>query len=667
MSGKAIRWMLFSAGLLTIALGTLPFATAETISDAGLLRVGGFALMGCGLAMVTGFFPTGIRWGHRFSFWFLMGVAVLPRILLLPAPESDDIHRYRWEGRLVLAGENPYRAAADDPSLKDYRDEDWGKMNHRERGTVYPPVAQLFFAGMASVEELIPPLWLEKGLFLACDLGIFALVLLLLRRRRLPPSYSLFYALNPVVLVSFAAEAHYDSLFVLPLVGAVLALETGRARLSWLLLALSIQVKLVSVILVPLWLVRRVWRGLLSAGLLIALTWLPFVVAVPAWLSAVFAFGGTSAFFGLIPFIFRSLGLPLAAAAPTGTAVFCGALIWILLRGGSPATQARRSIAALIVCSPILHFWYLAWLAPFLALRPSLAWLWLCGAQAFYFFVWHNQTTEGIWRLPGWVEPVVWLPFLLLGIGEGWRTLQNRRAAETGQGSGTVGVVIPTLNAGDVLEKCLLSIEDGSSLPDQCLVVDGGSHDQTVDLARSRGVEIAEATTGRGSQIEAGIRQLNTEWVLILHADCMIHPEAIETIRSLDRECAGGACGQRFTPGGPLLTVVEFMNEGRAVQGESYWGDQGQFFRRNQEGVWSGLSAYPLMEDVELSRRLRRSGETRYLGLETETGTARWVPGRRRDRLLLVFRAVITFRLAALCGRSREASRRLYQEYYGSS
>ena len=262
---------------------------------------------------------------------------------------------------------------------------------------------------------------------------------------------------------------------------------------------------------------------------------------------------------------------------------------------------------------------------------------------------------------------MVWVPFLLLGIGEGWRTLRNRKAAEAGQGSGTVGIVIPTLNAGDFLEKCLLSIQDSSSLPDQCVVVDGGSHDQTVDLARSRGVEIAEAKTGRGSQIEAGIRKLKTEWVLILHADCMIHPDAIAMIRSLDWECAGGACGQRFAPGGPLLTVVEFMNEGRAVQGESYWGDQGQFFRRDQEGVWRGLSAYPLMEDVELSRRLRRSGETRYLGLETKTGTASWAPGRRRDRILLVFRAVITFRVAALCGKGREASRRLYREYYGSS
>jgi len=659
--------MLFCAGLLLIGAGTLPFATAATIADAGVPRVGGYVLMACGLALVTGFFPSGIGWGNRFCVGFLFGVAIIPRILLLPAPESDDVHRYRWEGRLVLEGGNPYRAVAADPVFADYRDQDWEKMNHRDRGTVYPPVAQFLFAGMAAVESAIPRPWIGKGVFVACDLGIFALVLVLLRRRCLPAFYSLFYALNPVVLVSFAGEAHYDAVFVLPLVGAVLALEAGRTRLSWLLLALSIQVKLVSVVLAPLWLARRAWRGAALAVLLVALTWLPFATAVPAWLAAVFEFGGTTSFLGLIPFLFRWIGLPAAIAAPTGAVVFFGALCWILWRGGSAGTQARRVVGALLLCSPILHFWYLAWLAPFLALRPSLAWFWLCGSQALYFLVWRNLAADGVWALPGWVEPLVWLPFLLLGIGEGWRALRKRRSPEAGRGTGTVGVVIPTLNAGDCLEACLASIRSGTSGPDQCVVVDGGSRDRTVALARTAGVEVAEAETGRGSQIEEGIRGLNTEWALILHADCTIHPKAIATIRSLDGECTGGACGQRFSPGGALLTVVEFMNEGRAVHGESYWGDQGQFLRRDRAELWRGLSEYPLMEDVELSRRLRRSGETRLLGLETKAATGKWAPGRRRRRFILVFRAVITFRLAALFGKGGEVSRRLYREYYRSS
>lgn len=183
-------------------------------------------------------------------------------------------------------------------------------------------------------------------------------------------------------------------------------------------------------------------------------------------------------------------------------------------------------------------------------------------------------------------------------------------------------------------------------------------------IARAAVVEVLEAPPGRGPQIECGVRALNTGWVLVLHADCRLHPGAVETLRALDPEVIGGACGQRFEPGGAVLTLVEFMNEGRAVHGESYWGDQGQFFRRDHGEVWRNLSDYPLMEDVELSRRLRRAGETRYLALETRAGTAKWQAGGRLRRFLLVFRVVIAFRLATLRGRGPAAARRLYREYY---
>jgi len=663
MKARGLRWSAFSLGIILLSVGTLPFALTTSIADPGLPRVGGFLAMVGGLALVRGFFPLPDRWGSRAVLLLLVATALLPRLLLGPAAVSDDVHRYRWEGRLVLERENPYRGVADDPRFADFRDADWERMNHRDRGTVYPPLAQGLFAGMAAAETVVPRIWIEKGFFVACDLGIFALVLLLLRRRHLPPSFSLFYALNPVILVSFAGEAHYDSAFVLPLVAAVLALETGRFRGSWLLLAISIQIKLISVILIPLWIVRKAWRGIGIALAFVLLTWLPFAGALPAWVAAVVQFGGDSAHFGLLPFLFRTVGLPVSAAAPIGATLFLLAVIGILLRGGSPATLARRILASLLLFSPILHFWYLAWLAPFLALRPALSWLWLSAAQALYFLVWQTQAETGFWALPGWVEPVVWIPFLALGLGEGARLLYRRERNPIPSG-GSVGIVIPTLNAADSLPACLASIRAGSRLPDQCLVVDGGSTDGTTTLARQKGVEVVHAPPGRGSQIEYGVRKLQTGWILVLHADCRLHPEAVSTIQSLDGEVVGGACGQRFHPGNAILTLVEFMNEGRAVHGESYWGDQGQFFRKSARKVWAGLADYPLMEDVELSRRLRRAGETRYLGLETRAGTAKWQSGNRARRFLLVFRVVLTFRWATLRGRGSASAKRLYQEYY---
>lgn len=664
MNGRTFRWAAFATGLVFLSVGTLPFRETLTVADPGFSRVPGFFSMAIGLGLCRGFFPPCDRWKSRLGLGLLLGLFVLPRILLWPAAPTDDVHRYRWEGRLVLNGQNPYATTADDPALGEWRDRSWDRMNHKDRGTVYPPVAQMIFAGMAFAEEKVPRLWLEKGVFLACDFGIFLLVLLLLRRRNLPPSFVLFYAVNPVVLVSFAAEAHYDALFVLPMVGAVYALETGRIRLSWLLLALSVQIKLISLVLVSAWLYRRAWRGAWIAASVIALTWLPFMEAVPRWGSAVFEFGGNSAFFGLIPYLLRTAGFDQGWAAWAGGAFLMGGLLWIVCRGGPPATVARRVVGVLLICSPILHFWYLTWLIPFLALRPSLSWLWLCAAQGFYFFVWETQAATGVWALPQWVEPVVWLPFLLLGLGEGVRLL-GRGRYKARAGGETVGVVIPAYNVESCLRGCLRSIRQSSVPPEEIVVVDGGSSDGTVALARKAGVRVVGAPLGRGAQIQRGLEELRTDWALVVHADCLLDETAVEKIRGLGPEVVGGACGQRFEPSGALLSVVEFMNEGRAVHGESYWGDQAQFFRLEFRELWADLEEYPLMEDVELSRRLRRIGETVYLGLPTRADTGKWRPGGRARRFRLVFSAVIRFRIACLLGSGRDAAKNLYAEYYG--
>lgn len=664
MSGVLFRRIVFFGGLLLVLIGTIPFSKTASVGDLAVPRVLGFFCMALGAGIAQGFFPPVGRWRNRAGWLLLMVVFVLPRILLLPASPSDDVHRYRWEGRLVAEGQNPFAATADDLTRAPWRDADWEQMNHRDRGTIYPPLAQLIFGGMAVLEEWIPRLWLDKGIILACDFGIFLLVLVLLRRRQLPPSWSLFYAINPVVLVSFAAEAHYDALFILPLTGAVVALESGRKHLSWILLAASIQIKLMSLVLVPVWLLRGAWKGVWLGIVVVAVTWVPFFPAFPVWAESLFHFGGSTAFFGLIPWLLRITGLNPAFAAGLGGGLFLIFLAIVLWKGGSTADQVRRLLGALLVCSPILHFWYLAWLAPFLALRPSLTWLWLCAAQGFYFLVWQTEADTGVWALPDGVEAVVWIPFLLLAAIEGWRLLRRRSWRATGSDK-TLGVVIPAFNAGSFLQDCLESIESSTRKPEQVVVVDGGSTDATVEIAQRWGAQVVQAPLGRGSQIKRGIESLDTDWVLVVHADCRLHPEVLEAIGNLDGFVIGGCCGQRFSPSGPILSWVEFMNEGRAVHGESYWGDQGQFFRRNATCLWKDLEDFPLMEDVELSIRLRRNGETRYLGLETSADTKKWQKGGRFSRIVLVFDTVIRYRWARFWGREKDNARKLYARYYG--
>ncbi|MGE9291821.1 MAG: glycosyltransferase [Puniceicoccales bacterium] len=660
------RWLLFLAGAACAAAGCIPFATLPSFDAPSTGRTFGFVLQFIGLFLCWGFFPIANAQTKQ-SALLILTLSIVLRALLWPTPESDDVHRYRWEGNLVLSGENPYFTTADDPVWIEFRDTDWEAMNHKDRGTVYPPLAQFTFAGLSSLNfhnfEWNP----QKMAFLLADLGIILLVLLLLRRKNLPYSYALFYAVNPISLLSFAGEAHYDSLFVLALVASILCLETGRIRTSWILLAASIQLKFISLILLPIWVLRRQFRGSLIAAVLLLVFWIPFLDAIPSWIRSVGEFGGGGTFQGLIPFLLRIADLPESRSAPIGALLLLLSLFVIYLKGGNPSSLARRSLGALILCSPVLHFWYLSWILPFVALRPSFSWLWLCASQALYFLVWPRLATSGYWELPPGTEWFIWGPFLGFGLWELNRFLRCKRilpASSASVSPQTLGIVIPTLQSGPVLPKCLAAIASSTRQPDQCVIVDGGSSDHTASIASEYQIPLIQSPLGRGQQIKAGIDFLNTDWVLILHADCEIDPQAIESMTQLDSEVTGGGCGQRFNPGSSSLTLIESMNEGRAVLGESYWGDQGMFLRKADRNVWSTLDQFPLMEDVEMSRLLRREGETRYLGRETRAGSIKWSRGKKSSRFLLVLSTVIRFRIATLFGRQARIAGDLYRRYY---
>ena len=83
----------------------------------------------------------------RFSSGWVLGLALVLRLLLLPLPAtlSDDVLRYLWDGEVIAAGFNPYALAPDAAALAELRDADWDVMPHRDVEAVYPPLALAFF------------------------------------------------------------------------------------------------------------------------------------------------------------------------------------------------------------------------------------------------------------------------------------------------------------------------------------------------------------------------------------------------------------------------------------------------------------------------------------------------------------------------------------------
>jgi len=251
-SHRSIAWFAFLA--LSFA-ACIAWASLPTLDAVPFLRVALFATLGLSMLGLVFLFP---ETTDRKARLLILVSAILLRLTLLPAPLSDDVNRYLWEGELVLSGGNPYTAPADASRWESRRDANWEGMNHRDRPTAYPPGIQWIMAATAAIH---PSPFSFKILALLGDLAVLLLLFALLRENRSPLRWAGFYAFNPVVLISFAAEGHFDSLMVAAMLAAILAARHGKSS-AWIWLAVAIQIKLVCLILIPLFLIRERNRDL---------------------------------------------------------------------------------------------------------------------------------------------------------------------------------------------------------------------------------------------------------------------------------------------------------------------------------------------------------------------------------------------------------------------
>jgi len=187
-------------------------------------------------------------------------------------------------------------------------------------------------------------------------------------------------------------------------------------------------------------------------------------------------------------------------------------------------------------------------------------------------------------------------------------------------------VIIPTLNAAHLLPGCL-SVLDRL---DEVVIADGGSSDATIKIASQFGAKIVTAPRGRGTQMEAGSRRATNEWLLFLHADTILEPgwrsEAAKFIS--DATNAERTAAFRFVldDESPAARRLESAVAWRCRWLGLPYGDQGLLIRREFYNKLGGFQSLPLMEDVDIVRRIGRNRLT-VLASGARTSAARW----RRD------------------------------------
>jgi rSAM/selenodomain-associated transferase 2 len=221
-----------------------------------------------------------------------------------------------------------------------------------------------------------------------------------------------------------------------------------------------------------------------------------------------------------------------------------------------------------------------------------------------------------------------------------------------------LSVVIPVLNEARNLERLLLDLL--RTCPGaEVIVADGGSTDDSPAVVLHHPlVKWLESMPGRARQMNAGAREAGGEILLFLHADTRL-PEGAGTaiVEALaDPRAVAGRFDVQFDNPRPIFRVIAFFMNQRSRLSRISTGDQAIFVRRASFKRLGGYPEIPLMEDVELTRQLKRTGRIRSLRLRVTTSARKW----ERDGAIRTILLMWLLRFLYFVGVSPERIHRLY-------
>jgi hypothetical protein len=319
---------------------------------------------------------------------------------LIPAGPRDDLHRYVWDGRMQRLGLNPYTAIPADPALALLHTPETRELNNPDVPSPYPAGAQLFFRAVTAIWESTVAF---KLAFLACDLMIVFVLFSVLQQTGRAEHWVLAYAWHPLLATEVAGGGHLDVLGVLLLLLSLTALFRGWRAFAAVALGLAVAVKLLPVVVAPLFWRRIRMVHALLATLVVLLLYLPFLDP------------GSSPMRSLSTYIrrfrfndplFATIERWMSPQAAAGIAVIVGVSVAVWLRGRQETCSWEAwawPMAMSLVFAPVVYPWYLLWLVPFLGARSTLPLTVWSLSILFTYFVWYLHGLGHPWKVPAWI------------------------------------------------------------------------------------------------------------------------------------------------------------------------------------------------------------------------------------------------------------------------
>ncbi len=386
-----------------------------------------FYLVSCYLIMAAGAVEPG-----RGMMRLIWGAAIVFRLTALPLdPQlSEDPYRYRWNGKLQVAGGNPYTEAPESTAWNHLRDETYPLVPGKHLPTTYGPLLEAIFAGTYRVAAVVTndpfrQAWLFKIPFALIELAVGLALATLLRAMGRPPTWLLIYLWSPLIVVEFWGQGHNDPPVLLFVVLALAAGVRGRWTRGWGWLTAAALTKLWPLLLAPFFLLRRKGESrrlsakaaLVSAALIVMLS--------AAYWDGILQLGETLRVFAAGRQNNASLYALILAATGGGygsATVWAGGILVLTLAGLAFARleivrASMAAVAALLLLSANCFPWYLGWLVPFLAIYPNAALLLWTALAALAYHVVIDYAALGVWRESTAFRLLEYLPVYLMLLG----------------------------------------------------------------------------------------------------------------------------------------------------------------------------------------------------------------------------------------------------------
>lgn len=313
---------------------------------------------------------------------FILAAAAVFRLTLAPlAPSlSNDVYRYRWEGRVQTEGLSPYMVA---PATS-VRDATFARIPTPDARSGYGPVASLTEWASFELARRITDDPARQAFWMKLPSVAFEAATLVVLAPVLTPGALLLYAWSPLPVVEFWWNGHNDAMAVFFLVAAMLLATAQRpgtaATASHVALGLAIAVKWWPAVLWPLFVWRDRGRTWLIAPAVVAASSLPYVWT-PEWRELIANARYMSGFVGgwrnndsLFGVLLWAAGGDQYAAKYAAFALLAAFVAWMALRRWPLERAALSAVAAMLLLSANCHPWYLTWLLPLALFAPAPWW-----------------------------------------------------------------------------------------------------------------------------------------------------------------------------------------------------------------------------------------------------------------------------------------------------